>query len=374
MAQNLHFTLKLESDNSIAFLDVLVTQEQDKLTTSLYRKPTHTGLYMLWGSNQNRRYKLGLIKTLMSQRAPKGRLHVDIKRRWRSREQENKINIFLDSAYHLDLTNTDEEEINLHVTQEPVIDYSISSEIRTDSDSEFIRNENENNHDDDSIDDTYAKCGEVLLKSNDPKCSISCDSNGKYRSYNSKVTELAIMNVEREIKRVAERHIDLINECLKQTLYIFPADYISSNIYRQLPTNENQRNITIILHSDGAPAISVNNKFLWPVQEIIAEITIPMRDEICCFASWCLVGGKKPPRNPLLISIITQLEVLMRSPIVLKQKDGSRLSYNVRIQQAIFDLPARGCSLNIVQYNGYYRCSKNITLFINKYLHIRCKH
>ncbi|CAM2713732.1 unnamed protein product, partial [Rotaria socialis] len=64
MAQNLHFTLKLESDNSIAFLDVLVTQEQDKLTTSLYRKPTHTGLYMLWGSNQNRRYKLGLIKTL----------------------------------------------------------------------------------------------------------------------------------------------------------------------------------------------------------------------------------------------------------------------------------------------------------------------
>ncbi|CAF5211010.1 unnamed protein product, partial [Rotaria magnacalcarata] len=63
--KNLHFTLKLESDNSIAFLDVLVTQEQDKLNTSLYRKPTHTGLYMLWDSTQNRRYKLGLIKTLV---------------------------------------------------------------------------------------------------------------------------------------------------------------------------------------------------------------------------------------------------------------------------------------------------------------------
>ena len=44
--------------------------------------------------------------------------------------------------------------MNLHITQEPIIDYSISSEIRTDSDSEFIRNENENNHDDHSIDDT----------------------------------------------------------------------------------------------------------------------------------------------------------------------------------------------------------------------------
>jgi hypothetical protein len=61
----LHFTVEFESNNSIAFLDVLVTHEQEKLTTSLYRKPTHTGLYMLWDSSQNRRYKLGLIKTLV---------------------------------------------------------------------------------------------------------------------------------------------------------------------------------------------------------------------------------------------------------------------------------------------------------------------
>ena len=62
---NLQFTVEFESNNSIAFLDVLVTQEQEKLTTSLYRKPTHTGLYLLWDSSQNRRYKLGLIKTLV---------------------------------------------------------------------------------------------------------------------------------------------------------------------------------------------------------------------------------------------------------------------------------------------------------------------
>ncbi|CAF1378830.1 unnamed protein product [Adineta ricciae] len=62
----LSFTIELESNNSISFLDVLVTQdEEDKLTTSLYRKPTHTGLYMLWDSSQNRRYKLGLTRTLV---------------------------------------------------------------------------------------------------------------------------------------------------------------------------------------------------------------------------------------------------------------------------------------------------------------------
>ena len=62
---NLQFTVEFESNNSIAFLDVLVTQEQEKLTTSLYRKPTHTGLYLLWDSSQNHGYKLGLIKTLV---------------------------------------------------------------------------------------------------------------------------------------------------------------------------------------------------------------------------------------------------------------------------------------------------------------------
>lgn len=37
--------------------------------------------------------------------------------------------------------------------------------------------------------------------------------------------------------------------------------FILGNIYRQLPANENQRNITIILHSDGAPVINVNSKY-----------------------------------------------------------------------------------------------------------------
>ena len=63
--KNLHFTIRFESNNSISFLDVLVTREENQLVTSIYRKSTHTGLYMLWDSCQNRRYKLGLIKALV---------------------------------------------------------------------------------------------------------------------------------------------------------------------------------------------------------------------------------------------------------------------------------------------------------------------
>ncbi|CAM4987568.1 unnamed protein product, partial [Rotaria socialis] len=63
--RNLCFTAEFEVKNSIPFLDVRVTHVEDKLITSMYRKPTHTGLYLLWDSNQSRRYKLGLIKTLV---------------------------------------------------------------------------------------------------------------------------------------------------------------------------------------------------------------------------------------------------------------------------------------------------------------------
>ena len=62
---NLKFTREYEQKSSLPFLDVLVTREENQLTTSLYRKPTHTGLYLLWESCQNRQYKLGLIKTLV---------------------------------------------------------------------------------------------------------------------------------------------------------------------------------------------------------------------------------------------------------------------------------------------------------------------
>jgi hypothetical protein len=50
------------------------------------------------------------------------------------------------------------------------------------------------------------------------------------------------------------------------------------------------------------------------------------------------------------------------------------LWYNIRIQQAIFDLPARAHFLNIVQYNGYDGCGdcciKGKYYFYTKYIFI----
>ena len=42
---NMSFTIETEESNKISFLDVNVIREQDKFITSIYRKPTFSGVY-----------------------------------------------------------------------------------------------------------------------------------------------------------------------------------------------------------------------------------------------------------------------------------------------------------------------------------------
>ncbi|CAF1949962.1 unnamed protein product [Rotaria magnacalcarata] len=126
---------------------------------------------------------------------------------------------------------------------------------------------------------------------------MTCIHNGKSRSYGT-IAELAIMNVEYEIKRVAERYMDLINDYPKKAEQLVPCDIINGKIYRQMPSNKNQCNITIILHADGAPVVNVNNKSLWPIRATIAEISMPLRDwksAVMLFGAW--LASTKPPRD-----------------------------------------------------------------------------
>ena len=64
--QHIQFT-KEESipDGSMPFLDVLITPREDgSLDTTVYRKPTHTDLYLQWDSNHTLTSKYGVVGTL----------------------------------------------------------------------------------------------------------------------------------------------------------------------------------------------------------------------------------------------------------------------------------------------------------------------
>ena len=63
--KNIKFTIEFEENNEIPFLDILVKHsDSNKLTTSVYRKKTFTGLYTKWDSFTPRRYKINLIRSL----------------------------------------------------------------------------------------------------------------------------------------------------------------------------------------------------------------------------------------------------------------------------------------------------------------------
>ena len=62
---NIKFTIEEENDNKMPFLDFLFVRENGKFTSSVYRKPTFTGVYTHFQSLIPFDYKFGLIFTLL---------------------------------------------------------------------------------------------------------------------------------------------------------------------------------------------------------------------------------------------------------------------------------------------------------------------
>ena len=64
--KNIEFTYELEQDNKISFLDVLIAREnEEKMETCVYRKPTHTDVYLNWNAHAPNIRKTSTVRSLM---------------------------------------------------------------------------------------------------------------------------------------------------------------------------------------------------------------------------------------------------------------------------------------------------------------------
>ena len=91
---SLSFTIDEEKDNKLLFLDVLVEQRSFAFVTSIYRKPTFTGLYLSWDAFAPKIGKVNLIK------CPTFRALKICLDNWIKSEFEQIKNLFLGNGYH----------------------------------------------------------------------------------------------------------------------------------------------------------------------------------------------------------------------------------------------------------------------------------
>ena len=63
--KNIKFTSETENENSISFLDIKITRENNKFMTSVYRKPTFSGVFPNFESFIPKSYKYNLLFTLL---------------------------------------------------------------------------------------------------------------------------------------------------------------------------------------------------------------------------------------------------------------------------------------------------------------------
>ena len=63
--KNIKFTSEIEENGLLSFLDITITRENNKFVTTVYRKPTFSGVFTSFESFISEMHKRGLIETLL---------------------------------------------------------------------------------------------------------------------------------------------------------------------------------------------------------------------------------------------------------------------------------------------------------------------
>ena len=91
----IRFTMEIEKDNTIPFLDTSVSRDSNGLlTTTVYRKPTHTDQYLAYDSHHPQSVKRGIVKCLYDRAK-----HLTSKPSAISKEKKHLLSVLVSNGY-----------------------------------------------------------------------------------------------------------------------------------------------------------------------------------------------------------------------------------------------------------------------------------
>ena len=124
--KNIKFTLEKESNHFLSFLDILIKNEVNRFSTSVYRKKTLIGLFTQFHSFTPMSYKIGLIRCLIHRAFKFSSLYIMFhnelekikillqKNMYPKSVIDNQIKTFLDKQFTVDSGITSEKQKKLH--------------------------------------------------------------------------------------------------------------------------------------------------------------------------------------------------------------------------------------------------------------------
>ena len=115
----MRFTMEIEKDNTIPFLDTSVTRDSDGLlTTSVYRKPTHTDQYLAYDSHHPQSVKRGIVKCLYDRAK-----HLTTKPSVTSEEKKHLSSVLVSNGYPSSFVRTLTKTTRLTANKEPTQEF-----------------------------------------------------------------------------------------------------------------------------------------------------------------------------------------------------------------------------------------------------------
>ena len=119
----IRFTMETETNNTIPFLDTLVTRDSDGyFSTSVYRKPTHTDQYRAYDSHHPQSVKRGIVKCLYDRSK-----HLITKPSVISQEKKHLSSVLVSNGYPSSFVKNITKTKKQTATKEPALEIKSSA-------------------------------------------------------------------------------------------------------------------------------------------------------------------------------------------------------------------------------------------------------